>query len=125
MSRYGLILNTDGTGELFEVQKGTNDSDPNYATLKLAVGGYIEPIRLAEDLLLYCNEEGKMYNLPYNEVATALVKSMYESNGYTWGDYLVGNVVFVGDDGTPNSAGVPDRWVTEFQMIGVWPEGIA
>lgn len=31
-----------------------------------AVGGYIETVTLAEDLVIICNEEGRLMGLPYN-----------------------------------------------------------
>lgn len=31
-----------------------------------AVGGYIETFTLAEDLVIICNEEGRLMGLPYN-----------------------------------------------------------
>ena len=31
-----------------------------------AVGGYIETVTLAEDLVIICNEEGRLKGLPYN-----------------------------------------------------------
>ena len=34
--------------------------------LQKTVGGYIETVTLASDLVIICNEEGKLLNLPYN-----------------------------------------------------------
>ena len=31
-----------------------------------AVGGYIETVTLASDLVIICNEEGRIYDLPHN-----------------------------------------------------------
>ena len=31
-----------------------------------AVGGYIEAVTVASDLVLICNEEGRLLNLPFN-----------------------------------------------------------
>lgn len=34
--------------------------------LQRFVGGYIETVTLAEDVVIVCNEEGKLRRLPYN-----------------------------------------------------------
>lgn len=34
--------------------------------LQKTVGGYIETVTLASDLVIICNEEGRLKNLPYN-----------------------------------------------------------
>lgn len=60
-----------------------------------AVGGYIEVAGTAFDgLVMIVNEEGKLWNLPYNPVATA-VKGV----GGLPDDYIVGTVLLVHPDG--------------------------
>lgn len=34
--------------------------------LQNTVGGYIETVRLASDMVIICNEEGRLLGLPYN-----------------------------------------------------------
>lgn len=53
------------------------------------VGGYIELISLKNGYMIV-NEEGKIYNLPYNEYATDLA---HKSRGIFPNDYIVGNVL--------------------------------
>lgn len=49
--------------------------------LQKAVGGYIEVIGMGGDILMVCDEEGKLKNSPYN---------------FKLGnDFIVGNVLFV------------------------------
>ena len=48
------------------------------------VDGLIEVIRIAEDILLICNEEGKLLNMPPNLIFDY--------------DYIAGNCFFIGDD---------------------------
>ena len=36
------------------------------ANLQNAVGGYIETVTIAEDLVVICNEEGRILGLPHN-----------------------------------------------------------
>ena len=62
----------------------------NYKELNKLVGGYIEIIRLNEDLVMVINEEGKLQNLPYNATAT-----MYYQNYVSPYDCIVGNAVIM------------------------------
>lgn len=117
----GLIINVDGTTRVFEVLPGTEDTDPNYDTLKNAVGGWIELVRLADDLVMYCNEEGKLMRLDVNYPIMNFLIAVYPNVPLT--DVIVGNVVLVGDDGSPNSAGLSDRWVSVLRELGLWPSG--
>lgn len=49
------------------------------------VGGYIETVAIASDMVIICNEEGRLLNLPYNcEVC---------------GMDFVGSIIFCGVDG--------------------------
>lgn len=42
------------------------DIDNTLAACQEVVDGYIETVRLTEELLVVCNEEGRLYNLPHN-----------------------------------------------------------
>ena len=53
--------------------------------LQASVGGYIEAVRLTKDVVLICNEDGVMLNMPYN------IKFL--------GLELVGPILLVGVDG--------------------------
>lgn len=55
------------------------------ASLQKKVGGYIETVTVAEDLVIICNEEGVLLGLPYN--CTLL------------GEPFCGTILFVGVDG--------------------------
>ena len=63
-------------------------------TLKELVGGYIEVVRMGNDILLICNEEGKLNDLPPNF-----------STGY---DVIVGTAVFVAFDGKEDFTSLTD-----------------
>ena len=54
----------------------------NLDTLQKAVGGYIEHIAVSRNCDVYVNEHGRINDLPYNFMASALVK-----------DDVVGDVV--------------------------------
>jgi len=62
-----LILRTDGTSETVTLPDG-NDK---LTALQGLVGGWIEAITLDAWRTLIVNEEGKLHNLPVNELATA------------------------------------------------------
>ena len=40
--------------------------DNRLESFQKAVGGYIEAVTVASDLVLICNEEGRLLNLPFN-----------------------------------------------------------
>lgn len=69
--------------------------------LKSLVGGYIEVVGLDDNVLLICNEEGKMKGLPPNF-----------STGY---DVIVGTAVFVSFDGKEDFTDLND-WQIEYIM---------
>lgn len=76
------------------------------------VGGYIEAIN-GPDWTAYCNEEGKLQNLPPNDTADSVARLL------GWHplpfDFLVGTVVFCGPpDGMGNDTDVPDFVVAAF-----------
>lgn len=63
-------------------------------TIKSLVGGYIEVVGMEENILLICNEEGKLNGLPPNF-----------SMGH---DTIVGTAVFVAFDGKEDFTGLSD-----------------
>lgn len=42
--------------------------DNTLEAFQKAVGGYIETVTVAEDLVLVCNEEGRLHQMPFNEI---------------------------------------------------------
>lgn len=54
-----------------------------------AVGGYIEIVRLDDDMIMILNEDGK-YGLPINEIATSIAHS---HKAIRPDDYICGDVV--------------------------------
>lgn len=89
-------------GKAPEIKTVAND----LGTLQSIVGGYIETVTLASDLVIICNEEGILWNLPYN----------LDIGGHSF----VGTVVFAGVDGD-EFADVPER-LASF-MHGGYHEG--
>ncbi len=76
-----------------------NEAMPiSYEDLVSCVGGYIEGVYL-DGATAYVNEEGKLQDLPRNEVATELA---HAHNAIYTGDWIAGNMIIVGngdDDG--------------------------
>lgn len=69
------------------------------ATFQSLVGGYIEVVRVTPEILMICNEEGKLQGLP--------------PNFSTGRDVIAGTVVFVAFDGSEDFAGLSDYQVLE------------
>jgi hypothetical protein len=66
-----------------------------YEQLQEAVDGNLEmlPYPGRSDVSCYINEEGKILNLPYNNLATDLLKNILRPS-----DYIVGPMVVIGFD---------------------------
>jgi hypothetical protein len=62
------------------------------ATLQKGVGGYVQPVELQGEIVMWLNEEGKIEGLPHNPVAQMLWDATYGMNT----DYIQGNAVFTG-----------------------------
>jgi len=88
--KSAITINTEG--EVKEVQ--LSNGDDNLAQLQEAVGGLVEAIDLTPNLTLWCNEEGKLHNLPINFSATLLWEKYF---GQT--DVILGNVILTGGTG--------------------------
>lgn len=94
-----LSINTDGTTSTRLVH------DPGVLIhLRAIVGGHIEIVPgwdritwhgVEHGCVAFCNEEGKLKDLPVNEPATAL---WYHCLGRPTADYLCGNIAVVWGD---------------------------
>lgn len=73
-----------------------------------AVGGYIETVTLAEDLVIICNEEGRLKGLPYNCTIC--------------GVSFVGDIILAGVKGE-EFADLPVDYKRMKELFGwLWPE---
>lgn len=74
-----------------------NKKQPSYEEVKEMVGGMVEVAYDDGNTQIICNEEGKLYGLPYNEEATKIwwdtlrKNKMYQHHN----DVLVGDVVIL------------------------------
>lgn len=84
--KRALLIPAGGTPEEVEIP----DKDELDA-LQGFVGGWIEYVPTEQDVTLYCNEEGKILNLPPNLLATSLFGALLMG-----GDYLAGDVIVCG-----------------------------
>jgi hypothetical protein len=114
VSPTALIIRSDGTTEAVAIPADENECLP---FLKGAVGGYLEGIAVAEDLFMYVNEEGLLMHLEPNILATGLTKRLLGLVVPT----LVGNVILVGNDGSPDTVGINDNWIKRLTSWGLWP----
>lgn len=84
-----------------ETPKHVNLSD-RIESLQKTVGGYIEQIRITRDMVLLCDEDGKLKELPYNCTVCGV-------------DY-VGTIVIVGYD-ADGFADLPVDWKTMKKLL--------
>ena len=85
-----LVIKSDNSWKI------VNQNDLDLDKLQEIVGGYIELVSVNTKINLFCNEEGKIKNLPVNTIATKFIKTHKHFN-----DVLCGDVVFInnlGDD---------------------------
>lgn len=93
----GKMITVLVTGVIEEVEIS---APPSLAEMQRAVGGYIEQIPIfrtyqGAPAVAFCNEEGKIYQLPRNERATALWQESAHRPIY---DHLVGPVLIITGD---------------------------
>ena len=92
------------TGQITEIK------EINLAALQEGVGGWVQAIDLSETVVLWCNEEGKMINLPHNPYAQELWDEAYGVKT----DYIVGDVVITGGtDNEGNTLGLSEADLAE------------
>ncbi len=75
-------------GEVIEV-KPKNSTDFIFGELSEIVGGNIGVIQLSDRRVMIFNEQSKMRDLPFNELATMLSQDSIRTGDYIAGDVLV------------------------------------
>ena len=73
-----------------------------YEDIRSYVGGYIEAIRIRDDIVMWINEEGKILKLPINFALG------YKGKIY---DFICGNAIFTGVDETGETIGLTQEMV--------------
>lgn len=89
------------------------DNDSAYSVMSAGVGGYIEAVRLAPNLTMWCNESGLIEDLPINFSASVAYLLAFG----TIRTPICGNVIFTGgDDEEGYTRGLDaegEQWVTD------------
>lgn len=101
-----VILRADGNAEIAYIDNGLD------AAQKI-VGGYIQAVTPHADTgfgawLAWVNEDGKPMGLPRNHVADELL-TRFGWQGVQAGDFIVGDIVIVGDSDDGDTVDVPDE----------------
>ena len=80
-------------------------------------GGYLEAVGLAENVVCYVDEDGIAKELPFNPVATAVVRMALAKleRDLIPGDYIKGTAIFAGFDfDAGNKINIPHPFLKEF-----------
>lgn len=83
-----LAITLTAEGETKEVELVKENS---LEQLQGAVGGLVQAVDFTDHLTIWVNEEGKLYGLPINPMATFLWEKYF---GLT--DFICGDVIFTG-----------------------------
>lgn len=79
--------------------------DNTLSAMQNLVGGFIETVTLKQGLVIVCNEEGKILNLPVNKILKA--------DGYR--EVIVGDFFIAGvgtdEDGEPDLSSIPEQFI--------------
>ena len=103
-------LNIKTTGEVIELDLSID----SLQTLQTAVDGWVQAIELGDRLTLWCNEEGKMINLPHNPFAQYFWDKKFGAHT----DYILGDVVLTGGtDDEGETLGLTDEQVAIIEKI--------
>jgi hypothetical protein len=89
-----------------------DDDFNNYNVLSDHVGGFIEYLYLSEGTHAYIDEEGKLKGLQPNPRATELF-----AHRLLPGDYIVGPMLLLGDDGEGSEADVPQEMIDHVKKV--------
>lgn len=112
MSRDALLIPVDPTVPVSVLDLGADDRT-GHAAIKAALdGAWLEaiPHALPFPLYAFADEEGLLKHLAPNHRATMLL-----------GRGVVGPVVLVGNDGTPEVAGIDAEVRDALVDLGIWP----
>jgi hypothetical protein len=85
--RNALVIKADG--KIHGIDLGENSHD-EYEALSGAVGGMIQGVPLSDSgMVLWCNEEGKLIGLHYNEKATKMWVKYWGQTDVIFGDCVI------------------------------------
>ena len=84
--KTAMVIDTQGHVSTLDI------SVRSLEQMQVAVGGYVQAVDIADDVTLWCNEEGKMMGLEHNPLAQHLWDRAFGAGT----DYIVGTVVLTG-----------------------------
>lgn len=85
--KRAVRVTTKGAIEVIDISVGSE-----LTNLQAAVGGNIQPVDLTPEVTMWCNEEGKLIDLPFNPYA-----QLYWNRFFGAGtDAIMGDVIFTG-----------------------------
>lgn len=80
-------------GDVIDVSPKENGKTFSLDELKAFVGGWIECVTLNDKQVMIVNEEGKLNGLPYNLMATEIIKLAFQPcDDFIVGDALLCNI---------------------------------
>ena len=85
-TKMAMVISPAGHIELIDLSSGSLEK------MQAAVGGWVQAIELSNELMMWCNEEGKMNGLEHNPFAQHLWDRAFGAGT----DYIVGTVVITG-----------------------------
>lgn len=88
--KKALAITTLGETTIIDLADGSLEK------LQNAVGGYVQAVDLSEGVTMWCNEEGKMMNLPHNPFGQTFWEIAFPVSEFGRTDYIVGDIVITG-----------------------------
>jgi hypothetical protein len=108
--KEALQITNSGLVMVLDITSTTN----SLVTLQDAVGGLVQAIDLTEKMTMWCNEEGKMMNLPHNPYAQYFWDKTFGPET----DYIVGDIVLTGGtDRFGNTLGLTDQQILDILRL--------
>ena len=105
-----IIVRVSGLAELVLF-----DEASSYQTISTAVGGYIEAVRVAPNLVMWVNESGLLEGLPVNEIGSMAYLVAFGSLRSP----IVGDVIFTGgEDEEGNTLGIDAEGMEWLSLLG-------
>ena len=92
LEEQAYTVSPTGTVEPVNPKNGT---DFQLSELKKIVGGYIEVVRLDDNMIMVVDEEGKLKRYDINPLATDLARKY---NAIAKGDFIVGKILVCRND---------------------------
>ena len=92
------MTNTEINTKASEFKIITDQKDePDLKAAQKFVGGMVQGIEFPNGDYLIINEEGKLMNLPLNEIATGLWRETFTKDKYAFGydDFVVGPAILI------------------------------